>query len=162
MQKKAIFLDRDGVINQNRKDYVKELSEFEIFDWVGESVKLFKDAGYLVIIITNQSAIGRRLLTHEELKKIHDCLENYLKTFKTKIDAIYYCPHTPEDNCDCRKPKPGLLLAAIQDFQVDLSNSWMVGDSTADIMAATSAGCRSYMIKENLTLLDIAIHICKG
>ncbi|RZD40496.1 MAG: D-glycero-beta-D-manno-heptose-1,7-bisphosphate 7-phosphatase [Thaumarchaeota archaeon] len=152
---KAIFLDRDGVINQERKDYVKNLEEFKIFDDVGDAISLLKKENFLVVIITNQSAINRNLLTLENLNKIHECLKKYLKKYETNIDAIYYCPHTPKENCSCRKPKPGLLLQAADDLNIDLKNSWMIGDSKKDIDAAKAAGCNSILLKQDQKLFEI-------
>src|SRR5690348_13668724 len=116
MAKKAIFLDRDGVINKERLDYVKNISEFEIFDDVAEAISLLKQNNFLVIVITNQSAINRNLLSHDTLEDIHNYFKNYLNDNGTYVDGIYYCPHRPDEGCMCRKPKPGLLIKAAQDF----------------------------------------------
>src|SRR5690348_6958273 len=112
MTNKAIFLDRDGVINKERKDYVKNIHEFEVLDGVSDAIINFKKKGYLVIVITNQSAINRNLLSVKTLDQIHSHLQELLKPNNISIDAFYYCPHLPEENCICRKPKPGLLLQA--------------------------------------------------
>ena len=151
----AIFLDRDGVINLERKDYVKHLSEFEIFPDVAEAIDLLRKKNFLVIIITNQSAINRKLLDVNTLETIHEHFQKYLKKYNTSIDAIYYCPHLPEENCSCRKPKPGLILNAAKDFKINLKKSWMIGDSKKDIDAANSAGCNSILLKPNQRLLDV-------
>jgi len=152
---KAIFLDRDGVINQERKDYVKNLEEFKIFDNVADAISLLKKENFLVVVITNQSAINRKLLSIENLEKIHEFLKKYLKKNNTSLDGIYYCPHTPDECCACRKPKPGLLLKAASDLNIDLNNSWMIGDSKTDIDAAKTAGCNSILLKKNENLFDI-------
>ena len=152
---KAIFLDRDGVINQERKDYVKNLEEFKIFDDVADAISLLKKENFLVVIITNQSAINQNLLTIENLNKIHKFLKKYLKKYGTYIDAIYYCPHTPKENCSCRKPKPGLLLQAASDLNINLKNSWMIGDSKKDIDAAKAVGCNSILLKQDQKLFDV-------
>jgi D-glycero-D-manno-heptose 1,7-bisphosphate phosphatase len=152
---KAIFLDRDGVINHERKDYVKNLEEFKIFENVADAISLLKKENFLVVIITNQSAINRKLLNIKNLENIHGFLKKYLEKNNTSIDAIYYCPHTPEENCSCRKPKPGLLLKASLDLNIDLKNSWMIGDSKTDIEAAKAAGCNSILLKKNQKLFDI-------
>ena len=152
---KAIFLDRDGVINQERNDYVKNLSEFKIFSGVAEAISLLKKKNFLIVIITNQSAINRKLLNKKTLEKIHSSLRDYLKRNNTSIDAIYYCPHTPEENCSCRKPKPGLILKAAEDLKIDLKKSWMIGDSKKDIEAAHTAGCNHILLKNNQKLLDL-------
>jgi len=151
----AIFLDRDGVINEERKDYVKNLNEFKIFSGVAEAIDLLRKKNFLIIIITNQSAINRKLLDITTLETIHDFFQEYLKKNNTFVDAIYYCPHLPEENCSCRKPKPGLILNAAKDLKIDLKKSWMIGDSQKDIEAANSAGCNSILLKNNQSLLDM-------
>jgi len=153
---KAIFLDRDGVINKERKDYVKNIKEFEINNGVAESIKFFKQHNYLLIIITNQSAIHRNLLSVSTLDEIHLHLKKYLKKNDTHLDAIYFCPHIPEENCACRKPKPGMLLQAAKDFDIDLKESWFIGDRQSDMDAAKSAGCRFYLLESGQNLLDIS------
>ena len=109
MNRKTIFLDRDGVINEEKKDYVKNLKEFKIIDGSLQAIKLLKNNNFRVIIITNQSAINRGLLSVEKLNEIHDFLKSKLLELDTTLDGIYFCPHTPNQNCMCRKPKPGLL-----------------------------------------------------
>ena len=150
---KAIFLDRDGVINQERKDYVK----FRILDKTSDAINIIKNNGFLVIIITNQSAINRKLLSVETLNKIHEKLQSYLEKYDTSFDGVYFCPHTPSENCECRKPKPGLILQAVTDFQIDLSESYMVGDSETDIQAARNAGCKGILLKKDQTLLEVVV-----
>ena len=151
----AIFLDRDGVLNKERKDYVKNVNELDIISGIEIPLKLLKEKGYLLIVITNQSAINRGYTTHESVKKIHSKLNTYLEKFNVSIDKFYYCPHRPNENCYCRKPKPGLLLQAAKDFDIDLKNSWMIGDSLTDTEAAASVGCRTILIKKNQTLANI-------
>lgn len=150
----AIFLDRDGVINQERKDYVKNLSEFLILDGVADAIDLLRKNDYLIIIITNQSAINRGLLSVEMLNEIHKHLHDYLKSKGTYIDAIYFCSHTPEENCSCRKPKPGMILQAANDYKIDLTKSCMIGNSSTDMEAAKAAGCKCILLKENQNLLQ--------
>ena len=152
---KAIFLDRDGVINEERKDYVKNLDEFIILKGVSKAIKLLKEKNFLVIIITNQSAINRKLLTDNGLDEIHNHLQDILKNDDTSYDAIYYCPHKPEENCKCRKPKPGLLLRAAEEHDIDMKNSFLIGDSMTDIEAADMAGCKGILLKENESLLEV-------
>lgn len=152
---RAVFLDRDGVINQERKDYVKNLKEFVIIEGIADAIKILRANNFLVIVITNQSAISRNLLSADMLNNIHKYLQDYLKKHNTSIDAIYYCPHMPEDNCSCRKPKPGLLLQAAQDFDIDLKNSWMIGNSVIDVKAAEAAGCNSILLEKDQNILQI-------
>ena len=124
MKKKIIFLDRDGVINKNRDDYVKSPTEFEFVREIEKWLKILKNHDFKLIVITNQSMIGRGLASKTDLKKIHIKMQNHFLKQGFKIDRIYYCPHTPNDNCNCRKPKTKLLKKAINDFNVDLKNSW--------------------------------------
>jgi len=156
---KAIFLDRDGVINQERKDYVKKVEEFIILKNVSNAINLIKNHNFLVIIITNQSAVNRKLLTIENLNKIHKNLQAYLKKHNTSFDGVYFCPHTPNENCNCRKPKPGLIIQAVNDFKIEISQSFMIGDSKTDIQAAENAGCKGILLKKNQTLLEAIVDL---
>ena len=151
--KRAVFFDRDGVINKERKGYVKTVAELEIFSNIVEPIKRFRNAGFLIIVITNQSAINRGLTTDEEINQIHATIQNFLRKNGTMIDRFYYCPHRPDENCICRKPKPGLFLIAAAQMNIDLKSSWMIGDKDSDLQAATVAGCKSIKIddKTNLT-----------
>ena len=155
MKSKAVFLDRDGVINEKRDDHVKNISEFKIFSGVGDAIKLLRDKGYLVIIITNQSAIGRKIISEKKLEEIHTELKNYLNQHDTYVESIYYCPHTPEENCSCRKPKPGLLIKATNDFGINLEESYFIGDSESDLNAAKEAICKGILLENDQTLLEI-------
>jgi D,D-heptose 1,7-bisphosphate phosphatase len=152
---KAIFLDRDGIINIERKDYVKSVKEFVLIEGIFDVIKSIKDKGYLVIIITNQSAINRKIINKNDLEKIHNFLFKQAEKQNIIIDGIYFCPHTPNENCKCRKPKPGMILKAAQEFQIDLEKSVMVGDSETDIEAAQRAGCRGVLVKEADSLKNI-------
>ena len=152
---KAIFLDRDGVINIERKDYVKSIKEFVLIDGIFEVIKSINDKGYLVIIITNQSVINRKIINEKDLEKIHNHLLKQAKRQNVKIDGIYFCPHRPDENCECRKPKPGMILKAAQEFQIDLKNSVMIGDSNTDIEAAQQAGCHGILVEESDSLTNI-------
>mgnify|MGYP006150147909 CR=1 FL=1 len=156
---KIVFLDRDGVINKLRKDYVKNLSEFEIILNVGKNLAKLSKNGFKIIVITNQSAINRNLLTTEELKKIHEFMINELHKDGCVINRIYYCPHRPDENCDCRKPKIALFKKALVEFfPSDLKNSWMIGDSQTDLEAANSCGIKGIKINSDQ---DIQIEIDK-
>ena len=153
--KKAIFLDRDGVINLEKKDYVKSIKEFQIIHNVPKAIATLKEKGFLVIVITNQSAINRGLLTIKILNEIHNQLQEILKDNDTSIDDFYFCPHRPDENCLCRKPKPGLLLQAAKHHKIDLKNSFFIGDSQTDIEAAKAVGCKYILLKNNQKLIDI-------
>lgn len=156
---KAVFLDRDGVINKERSDYVKTVSELEILSNISRSIKLLKDAGFLVIVITNQSAINRGLTTHENVKNIHNAIQEFLKKNGTAVDGFYYCPHISEENCLCRKPKPGLLQKAAQEFDIELKSSWMIGNNDSDVEAAINAGCKAIKINTTKTLKNAIFEI---
>ena len=152
---KAIFLDRDGVINKNRDDYVKSTKELEIFSNIGKEILKLKMKGFLIIVITNQSVINREIITITELEEIHSTIQKFLMKSKTSIDKFYFCPHRPDENCDCRKPKPGLILQAINEFSIDVSKSWMIGDSETDIQAGEKAGCKTIFLKKNDSFTNI-------
>ena len=152
---KAIFLDRDGVINKNRDDYVKSTKELEIFSNIGKEILKLKMKGFFIIVITNQSVINRKIITIRELEEIHSTIQKFLMKSKTSIDKFYFCPHRPDENCDCRKPKPGLILQAINEFSIDVSKSWMVGDSKTDIQAGEKAGCKTIFLKKNDSFTNI-------
>lgn len=153
--RKAIFLDRDGVINFNRNDYVKSWDEFEFIPGVLDAIKQINASNRLVIIITNQSPIGRGMFTPETLDGIHNKMLEVMGKHNCHIDAIYYCPHHPNDGCNCRKPKPGNILRAAKDFNIDLSNSWMIGDSESDLEAGRTAGCQVMKVTEERSLFKI-------
>lgn len=151
--RKAVFLDRDGVINKERSDYVKTMEELIILD-VADPIKKLKDNDFLVVVITNQSAVNRGLTSHQNIEKIHSAIQEYLKKKGTQIDAFYYCPHRPDENCNCRKPKPGLLKKATSDLKIDLKSSWMIGNRDSDMEAAQLVGCKSIKITGNSGLKD--------
>lgn len=155
-KQKAVFLDRDGTINVY-KGFLTKIDEFELISGVSESIKRINESGYLAIIVTNQPVLARGELTYEELEKIHYKLETLLGLDGAYIDGLYFCPHHPHKGyegevealkieCMCRKPKPGMLLMASQDFNIDLQNSFMVGDSEMDIEAGRNAGCKTVLI----------------
>jgi len=152
--KKAIFLDRDGVINKNRNDYVKSVKELEIFPYVGNAIKKLKKMGFIIIVVTNQSAIHQNLTSYVEVKKIHEVIQSFLKKFDTNIDKFYFCPHTPIENCNCRKPNTGLFLKAIDDFNIDPKQSWMIGDSESDIESGRRLSCSIIKVDTKFTLED--------
>ena len=158
---KAIFLDRDGVINKERKDYVKSVEEFQIIDNIPKVIKILKEKGFVVIVITNQSAINRGLVTIETLNEIHNHLQKILKDNNTSIDDFYFCPHIPDENCQCRKPNPGMLIKAVQDHDIDMNQSFMIGNSLTDIQAAQKAGCKGILLNQNQTLLGLVTNLIK-
>ncbi|AZR73609.1 D-glycero-beta-D-manno-heptose-1,7-bisphosphate 7-phosphatase [Anoxybacter fermentans] len=141
MSKKAVFLDRDGVINDNSR-HVNKPEDLILYPWTASSIQQLKKAGYLVFIVTNQGGIEMGYFTEKDLKAIHDHLETILKADNTCIDGIAYCPHFHQP-CDCRKPKPGMILTLAKKHRIDLKVSWMVGDRDIDIQAGKAAGCRT-------------------
>jgi histidinol-phosphate phosphatase family protein len=151
-KRRAIFLDRDGVINKKRDDYVKSINELEIFPFVASAIKKLNNANFKVVVITNQSAINRNIITHKKVEQIHLTIQNYLKKNQSFIDAFYYCPHKPDENCICRKPKPGLLIKAIQDFKINPKESWMIGDSNSDLESGRLVGCNVMKINNHVNL----------
>jgi D-glycero-D-manno-heptose 1,7-bisphosphate phosphatase len=138
---KIVFMDRDGVINKDRPDYVKNWSEFEFLPGSLDALKLLTLNGYRIILVTNQSVINRGMVTEAGLQSIHEKMTEAVISHGGSIEAIYYCPHAPEDGCHCRKPEPGLIYQAQADYALDLSNTCMIGDSLKDIQCAQRAGC---------------------
>jgi histidinol-phosphate phosphatase family protein len=143
----AVFLDRDGVINRNRHDYVKSVEEFEFLHGVPEAVCRLSRGGYAVVIVTNQSAVGRGLLGFSEVRAIHDLMLEGLSAAGGAVEEVRFCPHTPDDGCHCRKPRPGMLLDAALEYDLDLRRSFLVGDAASDIEAASEAGCRAVLVE---------------
>lgn len=159
-KQKAIFLDRDGTINK-MVGFVIKPEQFELIEGAAEAIKAINKSGYLAIVVTNQPVIARGDCTFEELQTIHDKMETELGKVGAFVDAIYVCPHHTDKgfegerpeykcNCECRKPKPGLLLQAAKDFNIDLSESYMIGDSHRDVEAGENAGVnKSFKVEEN-------------
>ena len=122
---------------------------------------MLKEKGFLVIVITNQSAINRGLITIETLNEIHNYLQNFLKENNTSIDDFYFCPHRPDENCKCRKPNPGMLIKAAQEHNIDMNQSFMIGNSLTDVQAAQKAGCKGILLNQNQTLLELVTNLIK-
>lgn len=155
-KQKAIFLDRDGTINKY-VGFLRDIDDFELIDGVAEAIKQINQSSYLAIVVTNQPVIARGEVSWEELNEIHKKMETLLGKCGAYIDGIYICPHHPDKgfegerleykfDCDCRKPKPGLLQQAAKDFNIDLSQSMMIGDSERDIEAGEAAGCQASLL----------------
>lgn len=146
--RKAVFLDRDGVINHKLPNtpYITKVSEFYILPGVGEALSIFKKLGFMLILITNQRGIARGFMTGEDLEAVHDYMQGELRKVYAPLDAIYHCPHEEFEYCDCRKPEPGMILTASRDLKIDLDASYMVGDSLCDIGAGQGAGVRTVCI----------------
>ncbi len=154
----AVFLDRDGVINEEN-GHISRPEDLRVYPGAGLVVKRLREAGALVVVVTNQSAVARGFTDEQGLARIHDRLKKVLSEQGAEPHAIYYCPHHPETNhpapsdskyridCDCRKPKPGLLIKAAADLSIDLPRSFMIGDTTKDLQTARNAGCKAVLVR---------------
>lgn len=149
---RAIFIDRDGTISEE-VGYINHLSRFRLFPYSAAALNQLHKNGYLAIVITNQAGVARGYFSEAMVQEIHQQMKKELETSGARLDAIYYCAHHPsvgeppyQLDCDCRKPKPGLLLRAAQDNNIDLANSWMVGDRYSDIELAANAGVKSALV----------------
>lgn len=137
MRRRAVFLDRDGVLIEDR-GYVRRVADVQVLPGVSAALNRLKRAGWMVVVVTNQSGIGRGLVTAEAYAQVNA----FMRTTLPWIDAVYCCPHLPAAGCTCRKPQPGLLLQAAQDLGIDLGRSIMLGDRITDVQAGQAAGCR--------------------
>jgi D-glycero-D-manno-heptose 1,7-bisphosphate phosphatase len=142
----AIFLDRDGVINQNRADHVKNCDEFEFIPGALEGIRSLTETGLPIFVVTNQAAISRKLMTRESLEAIHDCMMKEITKASGLITRIYHCPHDTHEECGCRKPRTGMLLRAASDFSIDLSQSYLVGDAWTDISAGLEVSAHTILV----------------
>ncbi|HEX6125244.1 MAG TPA: HAD family hydrolase [Pyrinomonadaceae bacterium] len=140
--KKAVFLDRDGTLIQE-VNYLSRVDDLDVFPYTHEALKLLKDAGFLLIVITNQSGIGRGVYDEAAMHSIHAEMQTRLDEL---IDAFYFCPHLPCDGCNCRKPLLGMIESAASDFAIDIAGSWVIGDKKIDVETARNAGARSGMV----------------
>lgn len=166
-KQKAIFLDRDGVINKYI-GFLRNIDDFELIEGVSDAIKKINKSGYLAIVITNQPVIARGEVTISQLNEIHNKMETLLGQQGAYLDGLYYCPHHPDRgyegevsefkiDCECRKPKPGMLFKAAKDFNINLSQSWMIGDSDNDIKAGIAAGCKTALIGKKNYKQDITV-----
>ncbi len=132
---KAIFLDRDGVIIHNRSHYVRSWEDVAIYPFALKALARLSQSPYKIFILTNQSAVGRSLMSLDTVHEINDRIVAIINQYGGRIDEIYVCPHAPEDKCYCRKPQPGMILDARRDHKLDLANSWLIGDAASDLQA---------------------------
>jgi D-glycero-D-manno-heptose 1,7-bisphosphate phosphatase len=151
-----VLMDRDGVINHDSDDYIKSPEEWRPIEGSLEAIALLNRFHYKIVVITNQASLARGLFDKNTLEKIHQKMRSMAAEKGGKIEAVYYCPHSPENNCDCRKPKPGLLRSFAADNQIELKNLYFIGDSLRDIQAAQAAGACRYsktsMRRQNTSL----------
>ena len=166
-KQKAIFLDRDGTINEY-VGFLTNIDEFKLLDGVTDAIKKINASGFLAIVVTNQPVIARGEVTYGQLDEIHHKMETLLGQAGAYLDAIYYCPHHPHSGyagevkslkieCECRKPKPGMLMKAAKDYNIDLEHSWMIGDSKNDILAGKNAGCKTVLIGKEEDDQDVTV-----
>ena len=145
VKRKTVFLDRDGTIAMD-VNYCSKPEDFELLLGVAEAIHLLNTEGFQVVVITNQSGIARGYFTVEVLAQIHNKMRAELARYGAHVDAIYYCPHHPDECCECRKPKTGLFQQAARELDLDLSRSFMVGDTQMDIGAGKALGCRTILV----------------
>lgn len=145
-QHPALFLDRDGVIIENRANYVRSWADVEIYPQAMAALARIRATPYKIVVVTNQSAVGRGLVSLAEVEEINRRLWRVVAEENGRLDAIYTCPHAPEADCVCRKPRPGLLLQAAADHNLDLSRSIMIGDALTDMQAGQAAGCAQLIL----------------
>ena len=156
LKNKAFFLDRDGVLNKDPNGYISSSKDIYLIDGAKEALKIICDNDFIPIVITNQSGISRGYFTHYELFKINCRLNNLLGN---KLKNVFYCPHTPEDKCQCRKPSPYMIFKASEHYNIDLSKSWMIGDKDTDILCGRNSGVNTMKVTEEFDLLKVVKEI---
>lgn len=144
-KKRIIFLDRDGVINKDH-GYVSKIEEFEFIDGVFDACKYFNSLGYEIIVVTNQSGIGRGYYTQNDFEKLTTYMLQKFEENGVKVLKVYFCPHSPEVDCSCRKPNTGMIEEACKDFEIDLNQSWLIGDKISDIETAINANIKNHIL----------------
>jgi len=159
--RKAVFVDRDDTIAED-VPYCSRPEDFRLYDGVGASIKKLRDAGYLVVVVTNQSGVARGKFTEADLARIHEKMKADLAAQGAELDGIYYCPHHPDDKCPCRKPETGMLEAAVRELGINLRGSYMIGDGDNDMMLAEKAGCRGIKVGNGVTFNDAVEAILSG
>ena len=151
-RRRAVFIDRDGTISEE-VGYVNHPSRYRVFPYAARAIKLLNDAGWLAVLVTNQAGVARGYFAEEMVGAVHDVLARELEGGGARLDAVYYCPHHPTVgappyrlDCDCRKPRPGLIRRAADDLRIDTAASWMVGDRYGDVELARNAGLRAAFV----------------
>ncbi len=151
---RAVLLDRDGTIIRDAH-YCSRVEDVELLPKAGEGLKLLSDCGFRLLVITNQSGLARGFFNEDTLGRIHQTMRVKLAAFGARLDAIYYCPHHPNDMCDCRKPNPKLVYQATKDWEIDLNESFVIGYRLTDIQMAKAVGCKAVMIESEYTENDL-------
>ena len=161
---RAVFLDRDGVICENRPDHVKNWDEFQFLPGARNSLAALSRLGLAVVVVTNQAVIGRGIVPASVVDDIHRRMMAEVASYGGRIDRVVCCPHRPEENCGCRKPRPGLLLQVANEMGIDLCRSYMIGDAASDLVAGQCAGCRTFMVLTGRGLQQLlpALHSVDG
>src|SRR5579864_7999794 len=154
----TVFLDRDGVINENRDDYVKSWNEFRFIAGSREAIAKLTRAGHTIVICTNQAAIARGQVSIEVIEEIHRRMVAEIAAVGGEVAKVYYCPHAKDANCSCRKPRPGMLLRARDELGIDLHDAIFIGDSMTDIRAGLAAGVHTVLVLSGLGLEQIRVH----
>jgi D-glycero-D-manno-heptose 1,7-bisphosphate phosphatase len=142
-KQKCVFIDRDGTLIEE-VNFLHRVEDLRLFDYTNEAVKLLKTNGFLIIIATNQSGISREIYTENQMHEVHEAIQNQLTE---KIDAFYFCPHLPDARCDCRKPNLGMINQACADFEIDLTESWMIGDKVLDVELGRNANIKTALVR---------------
>jgi D-glycero-D-manno-heptose 1,7-bisphosphate phosphatase len=155
---RALFLDRDGVIIENRTDYVRTWSDVSIYSQALSSLRRIKSSPFKVFIITNQSAVGRGIISHSTAEEINRQLVYEIESAGGRVDGVYMCPHAPDEECPCRKPQPGMILRAAVEYALDLESSILIGDALSDIIAGQSSGVgKNCLVKTGRGASQIAL-----
>lgn len=161
---KYIFLDRDGTVNKRppKAQYICREEDFIWLDRAKEAIKRLNDAGYFIIMVSNQAGIARGIMSDDDFNKIQKKMELDLAQIGAHIDAVYYCPHGWDDNCECRKPKPGMIYQAQKDYSINLSQCVMIGDDIRDVVTAHNAEMRGILLQDQYTLMDAVNDVLAG
>jgi D-glycero-D-manno-heptose 1,7-bisphosphate phosphatase len=141
-KKPAIFIDRDGTLIEE-VNFLSRIEDMRFFPYTSEAIKMLKDKGFLIVVLTNQSGIGRQIFEEAAMHAIHEKIQDDLHV---KLDGFYFCPHLPTEGCECRKPNLGMIEAACGDFDIDLENSWMIGDKALDVELGFNAGIKTALV----------------
>lgn len=159
---KAVFLDRDGVINENRPDHVKSWAEFSFLPGVLDGIARLSEAGVHVFVISNQAIVNRGVVSRESVDAINQRMIDEIRRWGGNVDAVAYCPHRPEERCSCRKPEPGLLLGLARLHGLDLKDAVVIGDAMSDVDAAHAAGCKAILVETGRGSEQLAMATAAG